>query len=114
MTRAWRDEQRERITTNASLFATRQISYTSSVVGLPISLEALISENDFNKDLPEDKKTNTLNCRNLKLASEPTKTDTILYDGKTYIVREFTKIGTMYNVVAENAKRNKVTSRNFK
>jgi len=93
---------------------TRAIVYKRSSDDTEIPLNSFVSGNDFNQDMSDDKKVNTITCRGLVLEQEPTKTDTILYNGKTYTVREWDKSGSVYSVMAENSKRNKVTSRSFK
>ena len=99
---------------NADTSPTRAIVYTRSGDVTEIPLNAFVSGNEFNQDETDDKKVNKITFRGLILEQEPTKTDTILYDGKTYTVRMWDKSGALYNVIAENAKRNKVSSRKFK
>jgi len=94
---------------------TRAIVYTHISDALDIPLNSFVSGDDLNQDLSDDKKVNKITCT-VFLEEEPTKLDKILYNGKTYTVRMWTSLGTIgkYSVQAENAKRNKVTSRSFK
>lgn len=91
----------------------RSIVYTRSSDTLAIPLEALVSGNEFNQDGKDDKKFIGVTFRSLILEREPTKTDTISYNGRTYHVREWDKNGNGYSVVADSEKRNKVSSRDF-
>lgn len=111
--REYRDRQRENWVSNPAIAPTRSIKYTPSGTLVEASLEALVSKGEFNADLPEDKKVNTAVFAGLKLLTEPTRTDKVEWDGKFYTVREWKLVGTLYTVYAENAKRNKVTSRKF-
>lgn len=92
---------------------TRSIQYIPSSTQIALPLEALVSGVDFNKDLTDDKKVNSTTFSGLKLTSEPTRTDIIQFNGLSFTVREWKLVGTLYTVLAENAKRNKVTSRKF-
>lgn len=92
---------------------TRSIQYVPSGTQIAIPLEALVSGVDFNKDLPDDKKVNSTSFSGLKLEVEPTRTDIIQFSGLNFTVREWKIVGTLYTVLAENSKRNKVTSRKF-
>jgi len=92
---------------------TRSIVYIPSATQIPTPLEALVSGVEFNKDLTDDKKVNSTTFSGLKLLVEPTRTDTIQFGGLSFTVREWKLTGTLYSVIGENAKRNKVTSRKF-
>jgi len=99
---------------NSDNAPTRAIVYTRNSDSLAIPLNAFVSNIEFNQDDKDDKKVNRISCRTLILEQEPTYLDTISYDGKVYKVRQWDKIGNAYSVEAENAKRNKVSSRKFK
>lgn len=111
--REYRDGLREQWVANSAVCPNRSISYIPSSTQVALPLEALVSAVDFNKDLPDDKKVNATVFSGLKLTIEPTRTDIIIYNDKTFTVREWKLVGTLYSVMAENAKRNKVTSRKF-
>jgi len=110
--RDYRDGLREKWVTSDTA-PTRSIVYIPSVTQTAIPLEALVSGVDFNKDLSDDKKVNSTTFGGLKLLVEPTRTDIIQFGGLSFTVREWKLVGTLYTVLAENGKRNKVTSRKF-
>lgn len=91
----------------------RSIQYIPSSTQIALSLEAFVSGVDFNKDLSDDKKVNATTFSGLKLTLEPTRTDIIQFGGLSFTVRDWKLAGTLYTVYAENAKRNKVSSRTF-
>ena len=91
----------------------RSIVYHRHSDGLSIPLEVFVTGEDLNKDLPEDQTTNYVVCSGLILDQEPTKLDYFTLSGRAYTVRRWGKIGELYSVRAENAKRNKVTGRKF-
>jgi len=93
---------------------TRAIIYKRNRDSLEIPLNSFVSGVEFNQEEKDDKKVNRISCRTLILEEEPTYLDTLTYDGKIYKVRKWDKTGSAYTVEAENAKRNKVSSRNFK
>jgi len=99
---------------NADTSPTRAIIYTRVSDSLEIPLNSFVSSGQFNQNEADDKKVNSITCAGLILEQEPTAQDTIISDGKIYIVREWRKSGNTYMVQAENAKRNKVSSRSFK
>ena len=99
---------------NSDNAPTRAIVYTRNSDSLAIPLNAYVSGIEFNQDEKDDKKVNRISCRTLILEQEPTYLDIITYEGKTYKVRSWDKIGNVYTVEAENAKRNKVSPRKFK
>jgi len=99
---------------DASTAPTRAIVYTRNRDLLDIPLNSFVSGIEFNQDDEDSKKVNRITCRTLILDEEPTPLDTITYDGKIYKVRNWDKSGNAYTVEAENAKRNKVSSRKFK
>ena len=112
--REYRDGLRETWLSNKELAPTRTIVYTRSSDDTSSTLESTVTGAEFNQDLADDKKVNRVTFGSLLLEEEPTRTDTILSDGKTFIVREWEKFGTLYKVSAESNKRNKVSSRTFK
>jgi len=99
---------------DADTSPTRAIVYTRSSDSSEIPLNSFVSSGQFNQDEADDKKVNIITCAGLILEQEPTAQDTITSDGKIYKVREWSKSGNTYMVQAENAKRNKVSSRTFK
>lgn len=110
--RAYRDGLREQWVAS-DVAPTRDIQYIPSSTQIAIPLTALVSGVEFNKDLTDDKKVNSTTFSGLKLLVEPTRTDIIQFGGLSFTVREWKLTGTLYSVMAENAKRNKVTSRKF-
>lgn len=99
---------------NANTSPTRAIVYKRKSDDLEIPLNSFVSSGQFNQDETDDKKVNRITCAGLILEEEPTAQDTLTFDGKIYNVREWSKSGNTYMVEAENAKRNKVSSRSFK
>jgi len=112
--RAHRDLLRKEWMQNVDTAPTRSIVYTRHIDNVDVPLEAFVTGEELNKDLPDDQKVNAVTFSGLILVQEPTKLDKILFSGRTYAVREWKLLGELYTVVAENNKRNKVTSRKFK
>lgn len=111
--REYRDGIRE-AWMGADTAPTRTITYIRNSDAVEVTLQVFVTGEELNKDLPEDKTTNTTTFSGVKLSQEPTKLDVITFSGRTYSVREWKLIGTLYTVVVENGKRNRVTSRKFK
>ena len=112
--RVHRDSLRKEWMMNPDTAPTRSIVYTRNSDLLEIPLEAFVTGEELNKDLPDDQKVNAVTFSGLILVQEPTKLDKILFSGRTYAVREWRLLGELYTVVAENNKRNKVSTRKFK
>lgn len=111
--RAYRDGLRAAWMQNVETAPTRSIVYVRASDSSMIALEAFVTGEELNKDLPDDKKVNVTTFNGLILQEEPTKFDIIQFSGKEYTVREWKLLGTLYSVVAENGKRNRVSKRKF-
>jgi len=98
---------------NSKSAPTRAIVYKRSSDDSEISLNSFVSNVEFNQDGDDDKKVNRISCKALILEEKPTRTDQIIYNGETYNVRLWDKMGDTYNIEAD-IKRNKVSSRKFK
>jgi len=107
------DEVREAFV-NSEDAPTRAVVYIRNSDLVETSLNAFVNGIEFNQEEKDDKKVNRISFRGLILEQEPTYLDTVTYNSKVYKVRTWDKIGNTYSVEAENAKRNKVTSRKFK
>lgn len=99
------------------------IYYTHSIQGELGGIFAFPEMGDYNakekeKTLNEIKFSNvilkTLDNDENPIYHEPTKNDTIIYDNKVWSVRWWQKSSNMYTIIADNKKRNKVSSRSFK
>ena len=93
---------------------TRAIVYTRNSDLLEIPLNSFVSGIEFNQDDDDKKTVNRISCRTLILEQEPSKLDTVTYNGIIYKVRTWDNVGNVYTVEAENAKRNKIASSKFK
>lgn len=111
--REYRDAIREQWVTSDTA-PTRAITYVRNSDSLSIPLNVFVSGEEFNKDLPDEKKVTATTFSGVKLSQEPTKLDTIIFLGRTYSVREWQRLGTLYTILADTEKRNRSTSRKFK
>ncbi len=98
---------------NSDYGTAESITYNHKLSLASEDIKSFISGSDFN-DKDRDKTHNEVTFHNLILSEEPTKLDTILYNSITWKVREWTYSQSMYIVIAENAKRNTVSKREFK
>jgi len=87
---------------DADTAPTRAIIYIKAD-GTNISLNSFVGAGQFNKE-ERDKLGDMQVFSGLKLSFRPNTDingDSILHDGVTYKVRRYTKLGELYNVVAE-------------
>jgi len=112
--RTYRDNLRAAWMCNTDTAPTRSIIYIRQSDAQSFNLEAFVTGEELNKAIAEDKTVNTVIFSGLILEAEPTKLDTIQFSGRSYRVSEWKLLGELYSVIAENDKRNPVTTRRFK
>ena len=97
---------------NQKLGTSKSITYNHKESTLVETTFAFVDTGDYNsKD--KEKTANEIKFSNVALTEEPSKLDSITYDGLTWNVREWSKDLGMYIIMCDNQKRNKVSSRSF-
>ena len=93
-----------------ALGASETIEYTHNS-GTVVSVRVFVELGEFNDSIADDKKVNSITIGNVVLSEVPTTVDKFTHKGISYQVRDWTGHG-MYQIFAENEKRNRVSSRN--
>ena len=84
---------------------TRVITYTRSSDDVSVYLNTFIGSSQFKED-ENERIEDYITCNSLKLLSPPQVNDKITYDGQTYKVVRYSKIGQLYNVFGKIARHN--------
>ncbi len=91
---------------NSNTAPTRSIIYVRSRDDLNIPLNSFVGAGTFNK-IEKDKIDDWQSFGSLELDERPVSQvdgDTVVYDGITYIVRRYTKLGQLYTVYGEKSR----------
>jgi len=103
--REYRDGLREGWVANANIAPTRTVVYTRASDDFSTTLDCFVGGGVFNKE-EKDKLEDYQSFKALNLTQTPTVNDTVLYDGETFKVKRWTKLGTLYNVYGRISRHN--------
>lgn len=101
----------KKFVSSSSMSASESITYNHVSGTIVKNLRVFVDEENFNDSTREKGVINTTSFLNVFLDEEPTNKDTILYDSKTYFVKEWTKSTGMWIIHTVNNKRHAVTHR---
>lgn len=103
--REYRDGIREDWIANTNVTPNRTITYTRSSDDVSVTINALIGGGQFNQQ-EKDKLEDYQVFSALKLSEKPAVNDLVSYDGETYKVQRYTKLGTLWNVFGRISRHN--------
>jgi len=103
--REYMDSLREAYVANADIAPTRTIVYTRTSDDIPTTLDCFVGGGQFNKE-EKDKLEDYQVFKGLNLTQTPAVNDTVLYDGETFKVKRYTKLGTLYIVYGRISRHN--------
>lgn len=90
---------------NSEICPTREIVYTRDVDSVSVTLPALVGGGVFNK-IEKEAIGRFQSFVGLPLTTPPVVNDSVSFDGQTWKVVRYTKLGQLYTVYCENRRHN--------
>jgi hypothetical protein len=105
MIRTLIDEIRSEFVADSSISPTRSITYKREADDVEVTLNSFVGNGNFNK-VERDAIGSYQAFGGLALLVAPKVNDTVLYDGVSWKVVRFTKLGNLYTVYGEIVRTN--------